>query len=1000
MQTRNGAYLFDGVKAIPISAYPEEAWRTALGVPTRGSGELTELEAWRVVPVLYRAIDIRANAVATMPYGLYADGRDVSETPQAEPYHALLSGLLFRLEASLCLYGAGYALKERGALTGEELLRWVATPGISPRYDSRGVVGYTRMIAGEKKDIPADQVANVWMPHPGQDLGPAPGPATIALMGAGVLNGLDQYLAYYWKRGAIKAYLIKAKGNPRREDREKIKTAWSRLLTGIRNAFKVEIFGDDLSFEAIGDALKDTTNPELRKGAIEDVLTAMGVPFSLVMAGAANYATAKVDDLHFYTKTAIPAAARIGEALNAQYFKAIGLTLTWHPERLEVMQQAQLETAQSLTSLVGKPVMTIDEARQWLGLGPAPAELTATPPPPPAPFTPTDQTTPPPPAGGPQEAATGASKAWPLEAWPADLEEGYPDDSAFWAEEAATDFFTDHPAVKRAPRAGRRVGPWTPNNHPRGPDGRFVRTAGSETRQRERDEARAAQGAQRQRLRLEQLSARQMLSAQLVRRPGEQYRDFTARRAAARRDLVAEQRQARRALATRMAEERLRLRERHDQDRVQEMGRLMAERRAETPRALSRAYGNNPNKGYDLRHRLIDMDEVQASNLASGAINPAYDPRLQPRDRSRAASQAQIDAVARGLNPDVVAMDFHRIDAGSPIVDAAGNVLSGNGRTLALQRAADLHPDRYAAYKETLKARAKELGIDPADVDRLRRPLLVRELLGEDDPAAFAREANTSQTLRMSPLEQARVDAQVLRDRDVLRLGVKDDQGIDAALRDRDNAPFVQAFLATVPDNERATLLTRNGDLNQMGLYRMKAALYSKVFPGEAGERMAESMLESLDPSLKNVQNGIAGALPAVARARALMASGDRDQELDLMDDMARAIDVLARIKDNPALTANTPADKLVQKYLAQGSLFDRELTPDQERLLVHIDQIARRPTAVRDLLARYADLVEESTPTGQGDMFGGSTRMTRQELLDRLLGGAVASEPSQGSLF
>ena len=108
-----------------------------------------------------------------------------------------------------------------------------------------------------------------------------------------------------------------------------------------------------------------------------------------------------------------------------------------------------------------------------------------------------------------------------------------------------------------------------------------------------------------------------------------------------------------------------------------------------------------------MRHKLVDMDEIHASNTQNGAINPHYDPRLQPRDRSRAASQAQIDTVARQLNPDVLATDFHRIDAGSPIIDKHGNVLSGNGRTLALQRAMEHRRTRLQNIKPGFVRRPK-----------------------------------------------------------------------------------------------------------------------------------------------------------------------------------------------------------------------------------------------------------------------------------------------------
>jgi hypothetical protein len=404
----------------------------------------------------------------------------------------------------------------------------------------------------------------------------------------------------------------------------------------------------------------------------------------------------------------------------------------------------------------------------------------------------------------------------------------------------------------------------------------------------------------------------------------------------------------------------------------------------------TKAYGNDPNQSYTMRHELVDMGSIQASNTANGGINPKYDATLQPRDRSRESSQAQIAQVAQNMNPEVMTTDFHRIDAGTPIIDKNGNVLSGNGRTLALQRAAEMHPDKYAAYKDAIKAEARAAGIDPATVDKMQNPVLVRRLQGDHDAAAFAREANTSGTLRMSPLEQAKVDAGQISNQHMLKLHVSDSGDIDRALRDKANKPFIDDFLAGVPDNERANLLTRHGELNQMGLYRVKAAVYTRAFPGAAGERMAESMLESLDPDIKTVQNGISGGLPDFSRATALTRSGMRDPNLDISDDFAKTVDVYARIKDNPSLTANTPANQVVAKYLGQSSMFDRELNADQERLLVHLDTIARKPTEVRSLLQRYARIVEGQPQPGQASLFGDTGRLTRAELYDQLLGGST----------
>lgn len=415
------------------------------------------------------------------------------------------------------------------------------------------------------------------------------------------------------------------------------------------------------------------------------------------------------------------------------------------------------------------------------------------------------------------------------------------------------------------------------------------------------------------------------------------------------------------------------------------------------------AYGDDPNKPYTLTHRLMDMSEVTASNLPNGAVNPKYDAELQPRDRTRAASQMQIDQVARKLNPDVMVLDTHAIDRGTPIIDAKGNVLSGNGRTLALQRAAEMHPERYAAYREKIREDAKRLGIDPREVDKMKNPVLVRQVDPTVDRVTFAREANAPAVLGMSRMEQAAVDAKVLPDRAVSGLVVREGQDIDRALRSPDNKAVVDGLLNRLPPNERARLMTRDGTLNQDGLYRVKAAIYTKTFDSETGSRMAESMLESLDPDLKNVQNGISGALPGLSRAKSLIRSGDRDKDLDITDDFSSAVDRLARVRANPRFS-DLPTNKIVSNYLDQmkSQMFDEgRISSSERRMLVWLDRNSRRPTAVRDMLNRYSDIVDRQASPKQTDFGGVFGRLTRSELLDSLFGPDDEDEgPSQGSLF
>lgn len=398
------------------------------------------------------------------------------------------------------------------------------------------------------------------------------------------------------------------------------------------------------------------------------------------------------------------------------------------------------------------------------------------------------------------------------------------------------------------------------------------------------------------------------------------------------------------------------------------------------------AYGSDPTRAYKVRYRVVDLDDLVPSNLDSGAINPAYDAALQPRQRDRAASQAQIAKVAQTLTPDALLTDFKQLDKGTPIIGSEDTcVESGNGRILALRKAREAFPGQWDAYQNRLRDVAGSFGIDAAAFQGMRSPVLVRERIDQVDRAAFAREANAPPVLQMSTLEHARVDAKRLTDDTVLRLQVREDQSIDLALRANSNQPFVRDFMQTLPDNERATLMRADGTLNQQGIWRIKAALFTRVFPGEAGGRLAETFTEALDSTTRNFESAVAGTLPALLRAQSRISTGQRSADLDLSADMAASLDMLARLREQ---------DMPVGVYLEQSSLFERELTPLQETMLRHFDKVGRAPKAIRGFLNSYAQAIEDAPDPHQVDMFGGSGT-SKEQLFNRIVGQLADNAPA-----
>jgi hypothetical protein len=398
---------------------------------------------------------------------------------------------------------------------------------------------------------------------------------------------------------------------------------------------------------------------------------------------------------------------------------------------------------------------------------------------------------------------------------------------------------------------------------------------------------------------------------------------------------------------------------------------------------VTTATGADPNKAYRFRYRVVSLDELTPSHLDNLSVNPAFPEGLQPRLRDRAASQMQVDSIAQGLNPDALLEDTHQIDRGSPIIGSDRVVESGNGRTLALRRARTEYPEQWNAYQARMREKLPEFGLTEADLQGVKDPVLVRERLTDVERAQFAQEANSAGVLGMSPVEQAATDATRISGNGLSGLVIGENQSIDQALLSSANKDLVSGFLGMVPANERAALVDGAGRLNQAGLTRLKAALFARTYPGAAGQRLTQAFFESLDPTVRNIQNGMMASLPAMARAEAQFATGARDASLSIADDVAAAVDRLAQLKQSRMKVAD---------YLAQTGMFGEELTPNQRTLLAWFDEHARSPKAVREFLNGYADEIDKLPAADQMTLFAGA-KPTKEGILNGLTGRTFTAE-------
>jgi N12 class adenine-specific DNA methylase len=313
-----------------------------------------------------------------------------------------------------------------------------------------------------------------------------------------------------------------------------------------------------------------------------------------------------------------------------------------------------------------------------------------------------------------------------------------------------------------------------------------------------------------------------------------------------------------------------------------------------------------------------------------------YDQEIQPRERDRAASQAQVREIATRLDPERLGQSAEA-DRGAPIVNSKGMVVSGNGRVLAIDQAREKKLPGAQRYQKWIDQQRNE--DTPAHDD----DILVRQIVPDMQPAAlraFAIAANQPTTLAMSAPERAMADADHLTTRvlDLIKNGTN--------LASAENRPFVRAFFAALPATERSALANKEGALSAEGLTRVKNAVLAKAY-NDAD--VVSRITESTDDDIRSISNGLVIAAPAWAKFRDSIESGKVRRDLDatpqLMDAVKRVADLRARGEN-------------LEKFLAQHDAFDQLSEPVLSWMRLFYDPHGKRvanAASISDGLTFYA---------------------------------------------
>jgi len=229
--------------------------------------------------------------------------------------------------------------------------------------------------------------------------------------------------------------------------------------------------------------------------------------------------------------------------------------------------------------------------------------------------------------------------------------------------------------------------------------------------------------------------------------------------------------------------------------------------------------------------------------------------------------------------------------------------------------------------------------------------VLVRRLTGNVDVKRAAMLSNEGGSTMMSPLEQAKVDAERIGD---ARLETDADGNLDTA----GNRAAIRKWVESQPEGQRNALMTEDGLLSATGLQRLRNAVLFKAY---GDSPILSRLIEATDPGSRNVAAALARTAGKVAESEGMIARGEL-HPLSIADDIRMAVEQFDALRRQGTKVAD---------YLAQIDAFGDPLTPEARLMLDALGRNIASSRRIADVISGYYDLLGDAGNPGQGDMFG-----------------------------
>ena len=310
-------------------------------------------DAFGYVPLIYRAVKLRCDAISSVPMHVYAV-RGGSE--REWPFTAPLADLIWRTEAALLLTGGAYWEKMLNRVRTVDV-QWL-NPYSMEVSDQNGKITFRQNLqTANSGSWTAEQMVYFREFGVKDDFTPGVSAAGVALEDARLLRYLTRFAAHYFDNGAMPVTLLGFEYTPSQAEVDRVQSWFRRMASGISNAFRVLGLRGKISPQMLTPVPKDLEMPALNNQARHNVAMAFGIPQTM-LEDAANYATAGEHRLSFWQDTVRPRGRIYEDVINSQLLNPMGLKIHFDFEEMGIFQVDEAQRSGALLNLVQSGVDT------------------------------------------------------------------------------------------------------------------------------------------------------------------------------------------------------------------------------------------------------------------------------------------------------------------------------------------------------------------------------------------------------------------------------------------------------------------------------------------------------------------------------------------------------------------------------------------------------------------------------------------------------------------